>query len=95
LRGACSEIAVKRILAVVFVIVGLCAIGLGGYRAITTLIGIYQSNLADPLGQPGGSESATSDQMLRGAVIGGAGLVLLLIGSVLWKLRPRSALGGA
>lgn len=83
----------KRILAVVLILSGLCVIGFGSYRALGTLAGLYQNNLADPLGQPEGSEKVAGDRMLRGAMIGAAGVPLLLTGYVLWKLRRRSRLG--
>lgn len=83
----------KRILAVLFIFSGSCIIGFGGYKALGALVGIYQSNLQDPLGQPDGAEKAASERMLQGAKVGAVGVPLLLTGSILWKLRRRPSLG--
>ena len=79
----------KRGLGLALVLLGSLVMGFGGYRALSALGGLYQRNLEDPLGQPEGSEQATSDQMLRGVMIGGVGVPVFLTGYVMWKLGAR------
>jgi hypothetical protein len=80
----------RKIVPMLLVAIGIGAIAIGGYRALSELSGVYQRNLEDPLNQPDGAEKAASDRMFEGVLIGAPGIPLLLIGRVLWR-RARAA----
>lgn len=71
-------------LILVFIGMAIALYGIGG--ALVQVIGLYQSAMADPLGQPEGAEKAVSSEMMRFVVIGLFGLPPLIIGSVLLKI---------
>jgi hypothetical protein len=87
----------RRIFALLLILVGgaVALTGLG--MALSGLIGLYASTAADPMGQPDGTEAATSKSMLKWAAIGALGAAPLAVGSVmLWidffrRLAGRSA----
>jgi hypothetical protein len=81
----------KKVIGLVLILVGAGVMVLGGYRALSAYGGMVQANLNDPLNQPEGSEKATSDAMMRGVMIGGAGVPFFLTGVVMWRYSARRA----
>lgn len=80
------------------VCVVLLALGLGvtfygvsvGLRALNEL---YSGAVTDALGQPDGTEARVSTEMFKGVLIGAAGTVPLLCGTVMyrmWKARRKT-----
>jgi hypothetical protein len=84
-----------KALALVLILAGAGIILFGGYRALGTLASLYQRNLEDPMGQPDGAEQAASSQMLRGVMIGAAGVPLLLAGHFVRRKAWRRRRDGA
>ncbi len=93
----------RTLMAVTLFLVGLCVTLYGLGMAIAELVGLYQGALNDPLGAQdvGGAQAVepakvVGDRMWRSALIGMAGLPLLIIGSVMLSLsvwrRLRRAL---
>jgi hypothetical protein len=85
---------VKKPIAFVLILVGAAIMIFGGYRALSTLAGLYQRNIDDALGQPDNSEQAASAQMLHGVYIGAAGMPLFLTGMIMRRaaaVRARRA----
>ena len=79
----------KKAIAGVLMLVGAGVIVFGGFRALTALSGLYQSNLNDAMGQPEGSEQAASKAMLDGVKIGAVGVPIFLTGSIMLKFARR------
>ena len=76
----------RTLIAIVLVVAGLL-IAFGGIGfAITELVGLYGSTIADPLGEGGGSEKDISRRMLIGVGVGAAGVLPLMIGSAMLKI---------
>jgi len=71
---------------------GIVLVGIG--TALRELGSLYSDIMADPLGQPEGREEAVIPAMLRGVLIGAAGVPILLAGSVMLmasRIRARHA----
>lgn len=66
----------------------------GGAMALMPLVQLYKANLDNPMGQPEGAERGTSDQMLRGVMIGAIGVPLFVVGSVMVKAAMYRKLRG-
>lgn len=67
----------------------------GAYFALRELAGLYEGALNDPLGQPVDAEKHTSDQMIRGVLIGACGIPPFLLGVILVKASLIRRLTGA
>lgn len=82
-----------------FISLVLLAIGMGvaGYGAsvgLQALNRLYSGAVNDALGQSEGTEKQVSSDMLKGVVIGAAGIIPLSCGSVMfytWKARRARA----
>ncbi len=79
----------KKTIALVLMFIGGAVMAFGGFRAVTVLGGLYQSNLNDALGQPDGSEQAASKAMMDGVKIGAVGVPIFLTGSIMLKFARR------
>ncbi len=84
----------KRTLAWLLLLIGggIVLVGIG--TALRELGSLYSDIMADPLGQPEGREEAVIPAMLRGVLIGAAGVPVLLTGSIMLiaaRIRARHA----
>lgn len=87
----------KLILGLILLLVGAAVALTGLGIAISHINELYQSNLTDALNQPDNAEQTQASAILHGALIGLAGAVPMVIGTVLVKsvlfrklTRPRS-----
>jgi len=74
---------VKPLISILLTLAGAGLILVAIVTALEPLLGLYQGALADPLGQPEGSERQAADRMLGAALWGLPGVVLFLVG-VIW-----------
>ena len=85
---------VKLWIGLVLMLVGGGVIIGGGAMALLPLVRLYRANLEDPMDQPEGAERATSDEMLRGVIIGAIGVPFFIAGSVMVKAAMFRKLRG-
>ncbi len=76
----------RTLIGIVLVLIGGGIVLYGLWQALTPLFGLYQGALADPMGQPDGTEESVSASMLDAVKIGAIGLPFLIIGTVLLKI---------
>lgn len=82
----------RTLIGLVLALTGLAVVLYGLGTALSQIAGLYGGALADPLGQPDGTEKAVADGMWRSAMIGACGLPLLIVGSA---MTGRGLLGRA
>ncbi|MBS0197147.1 MAG: hypothetical protein JSR77_10345 [Planctomycetes bacterium] len=76
----------RGFLGLVLTLLGAAVMLYGASIALKELGGLYQGALDNPLGQPADNEKHTSDTMVRGVLVGAAGVPLFLVGTVLIKV---------
>lgn len=79
----------KKLIAIVLIVTGLAFIGIGLTGAVTQLGALYGGASNDPLGEPDTDEQTRADTMFRSAVLGGVGVPLLGVGTMLLTVRRR------
>lgn len=88
------DAGVRKTVAWLLMLVGGGIVLVGVGSALRELGSLYSDIMADPLGQPEGREEAVIPAMLRGVLIGAAGVPILLAGSVMLmasRIRARHA----
>ncbi len=81
------------LISVVLLAVGLSVTFYGASIGLRALNGLYSGAVNDALGQPDGTEERVSTEMFKGVLIGAAGTVPLLCGTVMfrvWKARRKA-----
>lgn len=81
-------------LGILFSLIGAAVAIVGLFGALSELIGLYSSALADPLAADAPEGKAVGAAMFRWAIIGAFGVPFLLVGSVLLKLSLFQRLRG-
>ena len=79
----------RRPIGWMLLLVGALLVSVGIGRAVTEFGEIYGGASADPMATPEVDEQARAQRMFRAAVFGAAGVVPLVIGTVLVKGKRR------
>ncbi len=81
------------LVSVVLLVVGLSVTFYGVSIGLRALNELYSGAVTDALGQPDGTEARVSTDMFKGVLIGAAGTLPLLCGTVMfrvWKARRKA-----
>lgn len=74
-----------RASSILLLLIGIAAVCVGIYGALSTLASLYEGAMDAPLDQPDGAEEAVARNMMTFVIIGAGGLVPLLMGTLFWK----------
>jgi hypothetical protein len=85
------EPVVKRTVGALLMLLGGAAIVVGILIALQAFSSMYSSNLSGPLDVPESSEAQVSTTMLRGVYVGAPGVVVFIIGRIIFSLARRRA----
>lgn len=85
----------RGMIGAILMLVGGAVVLLGIGLAVKPVIDLYRANLDDPMGQPEGAERRVPLDMRKGLIVGAAGVVPFMIGSVLVKMEVRRRLRAA
>jgi hypothetical protein len=84
---------VRKVVGFILTIIGGLGALAGLALALAPLLQTYRANLTDPLGDSASKAEATlSKDMLRGAILGGAGVAIMLVGKGLWLAGKIAAM---